>query len=76
MLFGMYLMRERMFFCQSVLGLLAVAPSDISFVFLQADLAVVGSRGMGGIHRKIASLIGLGSVSDHLVCLIPNCLVH
>mmetsp|Transcript_37745 Transcript_37745/g.72326 ORF Transcript_37745/g.72326 Transcript_37745/m.72326 type:complete len:226 (+) Transcript_37745:103-780(+) len=43
---------------------------------IKADLAVVGSRGMGGIHRKIASLIGLGSVSDHLVCLIPNCLVH
>jgi hypothetical protein len=34
-------------------------------VVLQADLVVVGSRGMGSFKRSIMGFAGLGSVSDY-----------
>lgn len=34
---------------------------------MQADLVVVGSRGLGSTVRKILGVLGLGSVSDYLV---------
>lgn len=33
----------------------------------QADLVVVGSRGLGSVKRNFMGLFGLGSVSDYLV---------
>lgn len=32
-----------------------------------ASLVVVGSRCMGVVRRSVMSLVGLGSVSDHLI---------
>mmetsp|Transcript_22200 Transcript_22200/g.48478 ORF Transcript_22200/g.48478 Transcript_22200/m.48478 type:complete len:136 (+) Transcript_22200:239-646(+) len=33
----------------------------------RSDMVVVGSRGMGGLRRALANLVGLGSVSDYML---------
>ena len=39
--------------------------------FLQVDLVVLGSRGMGSFKRSLMSFVGLGSVSDYCVHNLP-----
>mmetsp|Transcript_26102 Transcript_26102/g.57026 ORF Transcript_26102/g.57026 Transcript_26102/m.57026 type:complete len:381 (-) Transcript_26102:1015-2157(-) len=47
-------------------GASGVADSIAQFVkSCEADLAVLGTRGMGAIKRSLMSFIGLGSVSDY-----------
>lgn len=41
-----------------------------------ADIVVIGSRGMGSAEKAIKSLFGLGSVSDYVVRNCRNVLVH
>ena len=44
----------------------------------EVDLVILGGRGMGSLQRSILSLVGLGSVSDHVVnnCHCPVLVVR
>lgn len=40
-------------------------------LYLQINLVVLGSRGMGSFKRSLMSFVGLGSVSDYCVHNLP-----
>ena len=44
----------------------------------KVELVMIGSRGLGAFKRNLLSVIGLGSISDHLVhhCACPVLVVR